>query len=111
MKIISKLKKLGLIVFTFFAGINSKVFGIYIRNDIADLPPTLYGIPRNSVRTYWGITRLFVIPSILLAGFIIYLKKSRQTKLRKFITIISIIIITIIICYIVNSLIVNIWWW
>ena len=112
MKVMSKIKKIAFLISSFFLGISTKVFA---SNFLDDQRPfagtnnnTAYGVPPVPIKqTLWSFTRTIVIPIILLIGVIIYLKKSTQTKLRKFITVTSIIVITAIIYCIVNYLVDN----
>jgi glucan phosphoethanolaminetransferase (alkaline phosphatase superfamily) len=99
MKVISKVRKIMIAISLFFIGVSSRVLGAGM--EIIHAQPE-YGVPMPPVSRNWQILRTFIIPLILLIGIIIYLKKSTQTRLKKVITVVLVIVVTVFIYAIVN---------
>lgn len=111
MKIITMLKKTALSISVFCMSLYTKVVSAWNLSEVnvdgpgAEFLVTMYGIPKPETPPIWKITRGIIIPIIFISGVVIYLKKSKSSKLRKFITLLIALIIIILLCIKINSLI------
>ena len=104
-KLIKGLKKIFLMIGTFFTFIYTKVLAISPPDMIAVEPQVSYGIPRlTPIKMILRITKTLIVPFALIIGFIIYFKKSKSSNKKKIIVTIGIVIISILLYCIVNYL-------
>ena len=104
MKLIGKIKKLIITIGTFFIILPTKVFA-------GNVIGTLYGISRepvksnrmlDSVNIIWKISKVLLVPLVLIIGLVIYFKKSKSTTKKKVITMIIAVLLVIAICWGIN---------
>lgn len=87
-----KLKKIVLLVFTFFMTINNKI----IRAMTIPTPQPAYGVREPSKL---DILKIFAIPIVLAVGILTYIIMSKNSTKEKIILIIIIFTIIPLICY------------
>ena len=106
MRIIKSVKKRVIGLEVFLLTTSTKVFAFGI-----DRTPLVYGPPESNqeniesieLKSKFSISKVLLIPIILLIGIIIYLKKSKSNKKRKLITVlIAIAIVVALEFYIMN---------
>lgn len=109
MKFLSKLKNviagvgIGILIFA------NKVFAI--SSNIVDPGPVqlMYGIPYNSrpdsISMIAKMTKIFIIPIVVIVGLLIYFKKSESSRKKKLLVTLGIITITAILYFIINKII------
>lgn len=107
-KVLRMVKNKLVVVGTFLLSLPTKVFAI---SDYMMRPDILYGIPEpkqpvNSVwSNIWNICKIFIIPIALLVGIIIYIKKSKNSKKRKVVTVLIVLAIVTLIYLGMNYLV------
>ena len=109
-KIIKRLKKTFIMMWTFSFSIYTKVFDIDRIQPAYGIPlePELYGVPRpNEIPMLWNIARGLIIPIAFIIGVIIYFKKSSSSTLRKIITVLIALSIVVLACLGINYFITN----
>lgn len=113
-KIINGLKKIFIMIGTFFSFVYTKVLAVEMQMvEILYGPPPqdLYGVPQpnklNDIPIFWRIARSLVIPIAFIVGVIIYFKKSSSSILRKVITILIALLIVLLACLGINYFITN----
>lgn len=113
MKILEKIKKVFLTIGMFFVTLPTRIFALN-SNTIA-----LYGVPEPQpeygvfepssvsriLENIGKIISIIIIPLILIVGIIIYLKKSKSSKLRKVITVLLAVAITIFVSFMIYKII------
>ena len=108
-RIMNFLKKIFIMIGAFFSFVYTKVlaFEMQLTEVLYGPPPQdLYGVPQPSkiseIPMIWKIARGLIIPVAFIIGAIIYLKKSSNSKLRKFITLLITLILVILVCLGIN---------
>ena len=111
MKILEKIKKVFLTIGVFLVTLPTKIWaiGIEVLPDLYGPPQLDYGVfrPRSIgiLENILKIVRIIVIPLILIIGIIIYLKKSKSSRLRKVITILLTVAIAIFVSFMIYKII------
>lgn len=115
MKILEKIKKVFLSIGVFLVTLPTKIWAVNMENfanHALEMQPE-YGViePIPIPRTYTilenigKIISIIIIPLIFIIGIIIYLKKSKSSKLRKVISVLVAAGISIFLCFVVNKII------
>lgn len=104
------IKKIFTTIGVFIVSIYTKILKVYATGGFSDMDliEPLYGImepePISIINKIWKVTKIIIIPIVLLVGSIVYFKKSTSSVKKKIIIILIALIMVVLFCFGMNAI-------